>query len=138
MNTRIEDIKTVKDMRSWLGLFKTLHIVTPNITTILEPFETQTAGRDTNEKIQWTYELEILFKRAKKQVEKQVKLYLPSPADQLIMETDGAKGSNKTNQPAGIGHILFALKDNVKVPVRIHSSKLPENVKNGHLVKLRR
>ena len=125
-NTRIEDIKTVKDMRSWIGLFKTLHIVTPNITNILEPFEVETAGRDTNDKFYWTHELETMFRQAKKKIDNQVKLYLPAPEDQLIMETDAAKGSHKLEQPSGIGHVIFALKDNVKLPVRIHSTKLPD------------
>ena len=47
-NTRIEDIKKIKDMRSWVGLFKTLHIATPNIATILAPFEAATAGKDSS------------------------------------------------------------------------------------------
>ena len=129
VNAQVEDIKSIRDMRSWIGLFKTLHIVTPNITEILEPFEIETAGKDTKDVFHWTHELEILFKRAKDQVKKQVKLYLPSPSDQLIMETDAAKGSGKQNLPAGIGHVIFALKNNVKLPVRIHSSKLPEKCK---------
>ena len=39
-NTKVEDIKKIQDMRSWVGLFKTLHIVTPQIAQILAPFET--------------------------------------------------------------------------------------------------
>ena len=30
------------------------------------------------------------------------------------METDAAKGGGKTNQPAGIVHILFVIKKNKK------------------------
>ena len=126
MNTKVEDIKTVKDMRSWIGLFKTLHMITPNITNTLEPFETNTAGRDSSDRFHWTHELETLFNQAKRKVDTQIKLYLPAPEDQLIMETDAARGSDKLNQPAGIGHIIFALKDNIKLPVRIHSTKLPD------------
>ena len=128
-NTKIEDIKTVRDMRSWVGLFKTLHIVTPRITEILSPFEAETAGKDTKDKFEWTFELESLFRDAKEQINKQVKLYLPSPDDQLIMETDAARGGGKNNLPAGIGHVLFVKKDGLKKIVRVHSAKLPEKCK---------
>ena len=67
-NTRIEDINTTKDMRSWICLFKTLHIVTPRITEILEPFGNETAGKDTTEPFRWTHALEIAFKKAKNHV----------------------------------------------------------------------
>ena len=129
VNANTDDSQTTKDMRSWIGLFKTLHIVTPKIADILSPFEAETAGRDSKEPFKWTYELEILFKKAKDHVKKQVKLYLPSPNEQLVMETDAAKGGGKANQPAGIGHVLFVIKDNKKLPVRIHSTKLPEKCK---------
>ena len=46
------------------------------------------------------------------------------------METDAAKGGGHSHHSAGIGHILFAIKDNTKLPVRIHSTKLPEKCKN--------
>ena len=38
-NTRKEDSKTVKDIRSWIGLYKTLHIAMPKLALILSPFE---------------------------------------------------------------------------------------------------
>ena len=128
-NTKVEDIKTVRDMRSWVGLFKTLHIVTPKISQILAPFEASTAGKDTKEKYEWNYELEKLFRNAKDQVNNQVRLFLPSPDDQLILETDAAKGGGKDDLPAGIGHVLFAMKDGKKLPVRVHSAKLPDKCK---------
>ena len=130
VNTTIDNIRTVKDMRSWLGLFKTLHIVTPNIAEILDPFEQETSGRDTRDTFHWTHDLEKLFSKAKEHVNKQVKLYLPAPSDQLVMETDAAKGGGISYHSAGIGHVLFAIKDNTKLPVRIHSTKLPEKCKN--------
>ena len=125
-NTKVEDIKTVRDMRSWVGLFKTLHIVTPKISEVLAPFEASTAGKDSKDTFEWNFELETLFRNAKDHVKKQTRLFLPSPDDKLILETDAAKGGGKQNLPAGIGHILFAVKDGIKHPVRIHSAKLPE------------
>ena len=45
------------------------------------------------------------------------------------METDAAKGSFKEDLPVGIGHVIYAIKDNTKLPVRIHSCKLPDKCK---------
>ena len=121
-NTKIEDIKTVNDMRSWVGLFKTLHILTPDISEVLSPFEQATGGgKQSREKFDWTHELESKFRAAKEHIDKLVTLYLPSPRDQLLLETDASKG--------GVGHILYAIKEGKKLPVRIHSTKLPDKCK---------
>ena len=126
-NTKVDDINKVKDMRSWVGLFKTLHIVTPNITEMLEPFEGATAGKDSKETFQWTQELQQRFREAQNNISRMLTLYLPSPDDQLLMEPDGAKGGGKRDLPAGIGHILYAVKDGKKLPVRLHSLKLKDS-----------
>ena len=63
-NTKIDDIRTIKDMRSWLGLFKTLHIATPHLATDLAPFEEITAGQNSNDQFVWSYTLEQAFKKA--------------------------------------------------------------------------
>ena len=127
-NTKTSDIIKVRDMRSWLGLFKTLHIATPRIHEFLSLFEQAVAGRDTNEKFVWTHELESAFREAKNKINSLIKLYLPSPEDQLLLETDAANG--KGTNPAGIGHILYAVKDKEKLPVRFHSVKLPDKCKS--------
>ena len=128
-NTKTEDIKKVQDMRSWVGLFKTLHIVTPQISNILAPFEEAAAGKDSKEPFVWNFELEKKFREAKQSIDSLVTLYLPSPQDQLILETDAARGGGKQNLPAGIGHVLYAVKGDKKVPVRYHSAKLPDKCK---------
>ena len=129
LNTKTEDIKKVRDMRSWVGLFKTLHIVTPNISKILDPFETATAGKDTKEDFEWTHELEQKFREAKNAISTMKTLYLPSPEDQLLLVPDAAKGGRQGEGHAGIGHILYAVKDDKKLPVRLHSAKLKESSK---------
>ena len=128
-NTKVSDVKKIKDMRSWVGLFKTLHIVTPNISTLLAPFEAATAGRETNENFEWSHNLEIKFKQAKIAISTMKTLYLPSPEDQLLLLPDASKGGIKGEGPAGIGHILYAIKDGKKLPVRVHSAKLKEACK---------
>ena len=125
-NTKVENIVKVHDMRSWIGLFKTLHIVTPHISHVLAPFEEAVAGRDSKDLFVWNFELEKKFREAKECLDTLVPVYLPAPHDQLILETDAAQGGGKYNYPAGIGHVLYAVKDGKKVPVRYHSAKLPD------------
>ena len=120
-NVKQEDIRQIRDMRSWIGLYKTLHIATPNITAMLGPFETATAGKDTKEEFPWTHELTQLFRQAKNHVQNMKTLYLPSPDDQLMMFPDGSK------MTPGIGHILYAVKDGERLPVRFHNFKLSDN-----------
>ena len=120
-NVRQEDVKKIRDMRSWLGLYKTLHIATPNITAMLEPFEAATAGKDTADPFSWTHELTQQFRVAKNHVQNMKTLYLPSPSDQLMLVPDGSK------MTPGIGHILYAIKDGKRIPVRFHNFKLQDN-----------
>jgi hypothetical protein len=120
-NVKQDDVKKVKDMRSWLGLYKTLHIATPIITAMMEPFETAVAGKDTGERFPWTHELAQQFRKAKNHVQNMKTLYLPSPDDQLMLCPDGSK------MTPGIGHILYAVKDGKRLPVRFHNFKLKDN-----------
>ena len=120
-NTKYTDIKTVKDLRSYLGLFKTLLPASPNLTLILNPFDQEVADRDSKESIEWNRTLQNQFKVATEAVEQLQTLYLPSPEDQLLIEVDAAK------TPPGIGHTVYAIKEGKKIPVSFHSVKLDEN-----------
>jgi hypothetical protein len=110
-------------MRSWVGLYKTLLIATPNLATIMDPFDQATASQDSKDKVIWTTELASAFRIAKNHIDSISDLYLPSPNDQLLLVPDG---SQKT---PGIGHVLYAVVDGRRKPVRYHSVKLPENCK---------
>ena len=120
--TKEDDLATIKDLRSWVGLYKTFLYHTPNLTNILDPFDKITGGKDSKDDIIWTPELSLAFQRAKEHVDKIKEVYLPSPDDQLIVSTDGAR------TPPGIGFVLQA-KDkegNTRV-VRHYSVKLKEH-----------
>ena len=108
-------------MRSWIGLYKTLHVATPHIATILDSFETEVAGKDSKEDFHWNHNLSQEFRKAKNHVDKMKTLYLPSPDDQLVMEPDGSK------MTPGIGHVLYTIKEGKKLPVRFHNFKLKDN-----------
>ena len=120
INTKEEDIKTVKDMRSFIGLYKTLHISTPNMTRFITPLEDTVQGLQSKDKNEKSHAASQRFREAKSHVTTNHTLYLPHQSDQLVIKPDGA-----SNKP-GIGHTLFAIKDKSLVPVRYHSAKLSD------------
>ena len=68
VNTKEEDIKKTKDMRSFLGLYKTLHMATPNISALLSPLEEAVAGKESGEIFTWTHDLAQRFREAKNNI----------------------------------------------------------------------
>ena len=119
VNTKKEDVITVRDMRSFVGLYKTLRRASPNMAELMAPLEEAVADKDSKEPFPWSHELEVRFKAAKSAVTDMHTLYLPSPSDKLVMIPDAARVK------PGIGHVLYAIKNDQKVPVRFHSVKLP-------------
>ena len=110
VNTKQEHIKKVRDMRSWVGLYKTLRRATPNIAHLMDKLEQATADKESKEEFVWTHDLEQRFREAKEQVPNMHTLYLPAPQDRLMLVPDA---SSKT---PGIGHVLYAIKDGEKLP----------------------
>ena len=110
-------------MRSFIGLYKTLHIATPNMTRFITPLEDTVQGLQSKDKYVWSHAASQRFREAKSHVTTNHTLYLPHPSDQLVIKPDGA-----SNKP-GIGHTLFAVKEKSLVPVRYHSAKLSDQCK---------
>ena len=129
-NTTPDDIKCVKDMRSYIGLYKTLMPATPNLTLLLDPFDKVVADKQSKEPVEWDETLKMAFIKAKEAVDSIKTLYLPEPNDQLLLVVDAAKAK------PGLGHILYAIKDNKKLPVSFHSNKLSESHAKWHSCEL--
>ena len=55
LNTKEEDIKTVKDMRSFIGLYKTLHMATPAMSRFITPLEDTIQGLQSADKYMWNH-----------------------------------------------------------------------------------
>ena len=55
LNTKEEDIKTVGDMRSFIGLYKTLHIATPAMSRFVTPLEDTVQGLQSSDPYTWTH-----------------------------------------------------------------------------------
>ncbi len=129
-NTCFNDITTIKDMRSWLGLYKTLMPASPNLTLILDPFDKVIADRDSKDTVDWNETLKMHFNKAKEAIDSIQTLYLPDPNDQLLLVVDAAKVN------PGLGHTLYAIKENRKLPVAFHSTKLSESHSKWHSCEL--
>ena len=113
------DLKTVRDVRSWVGLYKTFIYHTPNLTKIMDPFDKLVGDKESKDSIVWNDDLRKSLQEAKDHVEKISDVYLPHPDNQLIILTDGAR------TPPGVGFVLQA-KDNLGAvrTVRYYSVKL--------------
>ena len=125
LKVQTEDLKTVKDVRSWTGLYKTFLYHTPNLARIMDPFDKITGDKDSKDTVTWTNELNQAFQNAKDHVANIKEVYLPSPSDQLIIITDGARN------PPGVGFVLQAKDQTGKMrTVRHYSVKLkPHHIK---------
>lgn len=130
LNTKEEDIKTIGDMRSFVGLYKTLHIATPAMTRFVTPLEDTVQSLQSKDKYHWNHAASQRFREAQSHIRTSHTLYLPHPNDQLVIKPDGA-----SNQP-GIGHTLFAVKDKALVPVRYHSAKLSDQCRKWSCCKI--
>jgi len=118
-----EHIKTIKDLRSWIGLYKTFLDCTPNLTSILDPFDTITGGKDSKDAVTWTPELTKRFHKAQLHIDSMTNIYLPQAEDQLIITCDGAR------TPPAVGMILQARTPSGQIKtVRFYSVKLKPHV----------
>ena len=124
-NIKYEDLKSVKDIRSWIGLYKTFIDCTPNLTIHLDKFDQFVGSRDSKDEIKWTEDYIKAFKHAQDQISHMKDLYLPNRHDQLIIMCDGAR------TPPAVGMVLQARtpKGEIKV-VKYYSVKL-----KPHMVK---
>ena len=106
-----EDIKTVKDMRSYVGLYKTFIDCTPNLTIHLDKFDQLVGSKQSNDDITWTPDLIQVFTKSKELISQMKDLYLPRPDDQLIITCDGAR------TPPAVGMILQARTQDNKIKI---------------------
>ena len=90
-NIRKEDIKTVKQLNSWRGLYKTLIGHIPHLSYYMDPFDKVTATKKSGDTVEWSPDLNVAFTRAMAQLETINKTYLPKPTDRLILKPDTAK-----------------------------------------------
>ena len=113
--------KTVKQLRSYIGAYRTFYEAKPKLAQILDPMEQMTAGKPSSEKLIWSKEQEDQFKSSKEEMKKLDTLYIPSPSEQLVVTCDWSK--------EGMSATLYAIVANQHMRVSNFSSKTPENMK---------
>ena len=79
-NTKREDLRTIKQVKSWMGLHKTLIRHLPNLAKVMAPFDNATAGRPTKDPFDWDRPGIIAsFNAAINHLPKATKMVLPKP-----------------------------------------------------------
>ena len=102
-NIKMEDIKTIKQLNSWRGLYKTLIGHLPHLSYYMEPFDRFTGLKKSSDVFKWTPELSIAFKNAIAHLKEINQTFLPHPIDRLILKPDAARVKSCT------GWVLYAL-----------------------------
>ena len=96
---------TVQGLRSFIGSYKVLSRVLPKYAELLDPLDQVTAGKDSRERIQWSDELLIAFKKAQQALDNHKTISLPRSDDALWIVTDGSVKNR------GIAATLYIQRD---------------------------
>ena len=113
---------TVKNLRSYLGAYRTFFRCKKDMSNILKELEELQAGKISSEKLKWSKDLIEKFEISKKRIAELDKLYLPKQEDQLIMTSDWSE--------KGISCTLWAIVDNVPNVVTRFSAKIVKSMEN--------
>ena len=79
---------TVKELRSFLGSYRTFYRCKQGISFILGNLEKMTVDKPSSQKLIWTEDLVKEFEKAKEQAKSLDKIYLPKKDDQLVLTSD--------------------------------------------------
>ena len=93
----------VKELRSYLGSYRTFYKSKENMSTILGELEQMVSDKPSSEKLDWTPQLTAKFYESRTKIKTLDKLYLPKPQDQLVLTSDWSK--------SGISATLWAKVD---------------------------
>ena len=114
--------KTVGELRTYMGVYKTFFPAMRNLSNLMAPFEKLCGGFDSKSVIKWNEELSKQFKQTQRVAQTDVKtLALPRPDEQLIIVPDAAC------RPPAIGFILFVRREPMSEPVMFLTWKLSDH-----------
>ena len=105
-------------LRSYIGAYKFLARVIPNCSQLLTLLEEATAGKKSQDAIEWTDALHSAFSDAKKALASNKAIILPVPTDQLWIVTDGSVKRH------GIGATMYASRNGKPHLAGFFSAKL--------------
>ena len=112
----------VKELRSFLGAYRTFFRCKKEMSWILKDLEEFQAGKKSTDKLVWNDFLKQKFEDSKLEIKKLDNLYLPKSEDQLVMTSDWSE--------KGISCTLWAIIDNKPKIVARFSAKLEKSMEN--------
>ena len=118
--------KTIGEMRTYMGVYKTFFPAMEGLTNIMNPFDTLCGGKESKDVITWTAELSEKFKESQAAAQTNIhKLALPHPDEQLFIVPDSC------SRPPATGFILFVSRTTseqkpIALPVMFVSWKLSD------------
>ena len=117
--------KTVKQLRSYLGSYRTFQKCKENTSEILRELEEFLAESSSkpNQPLKWSQNLLEQFKTSQLKIRDLDKLYLPNKKDQLVLTSDWSK--------RGISATLWAVVNNKFLVVARMSSKNENTMANA-------
>ena len=113
-----EPPNTCSSMLSYIGAYKALSRCIPAYASLLSPLEDSIKGLQGNQRIVWNSELVDHFRKSQTAFKSPHILTIPTPADKLIMTTDGSP-LNK-----GLGATLFTIRNEKRLLSGFYSFKL--------------
>ncbi len=108
---------TVRNMRAFIGAYKTLGRVLPKCATILAPLENSIAGRESKDKVQWSDSLVTAFTIAQDHLQKHHTISLPRASDKLWIVTDASVKEH------GLGATLYIQRNGKMMLAGFYSAK---------------
>ena len=123
--TTREELKTVRQVNSWKGLYKTLIHHLPGLASQMVPFDTACAGKMSTSDFDWAEPgLVSAFNSAARHLGQVRETFLPSPSEQLVLMPDMSSSNPCT------GWVLYTEREweagKVWLPVQYASAKLPK------------
>ncbi|MCG7876681.1 MAG: RNase H-like domain-containing protein [Candidatus Thiodiazotropha endolucinida] len=109
---------TVHGLRSFIGAYKVLGRVLPHCSQLISDLDSVVAGKQSQERINWSDELLLSFRNAQKSLASRKTITLPRPDDQLWIVTDASVSKR------GIGATLYVSRNDKLLLAGFFSAKL--------------
>ena len=98
----------VKGLRGWLDTYKYIRRCIPHHAHFMAEMEAVCAGKDSQDHVTWTEELQGQFRAAQEALRDLKTITVPRPTDRLAITTDGAV------RDIGVGAALFVVRQGNK------------------------
>ena len=106
----IDPPTTTKALRSFIGAYKYISRVIRWHSDFVNPLDQIVAGRNTNEKLSWTDEMLVHFRKCQESLSTCKPINIAKPTDQIWIRTDAAQRP-ETSLVGGLAATLFLVRD---------------------------